>query len=72
MSVAPPVLRIFLLEAPTPALAQLSAALPELVCTPLGLEVPLGEVGPEEVLALCLRFGITARATRIVEGARSG
>ncbi|HEV8600346.1 MAG TPA: hypothetical protein VGQ69_13370 [Gemmatimonadales bacterium] len=72
MSVAYPVLRIFLLDAPTPALAQLCAALPGLVSTPLGLEVPLCEHGPEEVLALCLRFGITARATRIVEGPRSG
>ena len=61
------VLRLFLLEAPPHALLSLSAALPELVRTPLGVEIPLGELGPEEVLALCLRFGITAGATRIVE-----
>jgi hypothetical protein len=67
MSAVEPVLRLFLLEAPTPALAALQAALPEFVGTPLGLEIPLRGLGPEEVLSLCLRFGVTARATCIVE-----
>ena len=67
-----PVLRIFLLDAPTPALSLLSSAVPGIVRTPLGLEVPLSDLGPEEILALCLRFGITARATRIVEAPPSG
>ena len=67
-----PVLRLFLLEAPSPALVGLQAALPGIVTTPLGLEIPLREHGPEEILALCLRFGITARATRIVERPGSG
>lgn len=66
------VLRLFLLEAPSPAVAGLRALLPELVCTPLGLEIPLRDHGPEEILALCLRLGITARATRIVERPRRG
>ena len=65
-------LRLFLLDAPGTALAALQAALPDLVTTPLGVEIPLGERGPEEVLALCLRFGVTAGATRIVERALPG
>jgi hypothetical protein len=67
-----PVLRLFLLEAPCPAVAALRVLLPELVTTPLGLEIPLRDHGPEEILALCLRFGVTARATRIVERACPG
>jgi len=66
------VLRLFLLDAPSPALANLCALLPGVVSTPLGLEIPLRDQAPEEILALCLRFGVTARATRIVERARSG
>jgi hypothetical protein len=65
-------LRIFLLDAPTPALAQLCEGASGRCQHSAGLEVPLGDLGPEEVLAVCLRFEITARATRIVEGARSG
>lgn len=73
-SVCPPelVLKLFLLDAAAPALASLSAALPGVIRTPLGLEVPLREIGPEEILALCLRLGITARATRIMELPRRG
>jgi hypothetical protein len=66
------VLRLFLLEAPSPAVAALRAELPELIATPLGLEIPLRDHGPEEILALCLRCGVTARATRIIERPRSG
>lgn len=72
MPAAEPVLRLFLLEAPPPALAALRAALPGLVSTPLGVEIPLRELGPEEILALCLRLGVTAGATRIVERAIPG
>jgi len=61
------VLRLFLLDAPTPALAELLVLLPDVVSTPLGLEIPLRDHRPEEILALCLRLGVTARATRIVE-----
>lgn len=53
-------------------MAALRVLLPELVTTPLGLEIPLRDHGPEEILALCLRFGVTARATRIVERACPG
>jgi hypothetical protein len=72
MPAAEPVLRLFLLEAPGTALAALQAALPGLITTPLGVEIPLREHGPEEILALCLRFGVTAGATRIVERAIPG
>ena len=66
------VLKLFLLEATPPSLTGLRAMLPDLVCTPLGLEIPLRDHRPEEILSLCLRFGITARATRIVERSLSG
>jgi hypothetical protein len=66
------VLRLFLLDASAAALAALTAALPGVVRTPLGLEVPLRDLGPEEILAHCLRLGITARATRILESSRPG
>ena len=63
-----PVLKLFLLE-PSGAVAALRTLLPALVPIPLGLEIPLGDYRPEEILALCLRCGVTARATRIVERA---
>ena len=66
------VLRLFLLEAPSPALDHLRQLLPELVPTPLGAEIPLGDRAPEEILALCLRCGVTARATRIVQRVPAG
>lgn len=72
MPLAQAVLRIYLIEAPPAALEQLRAALPGLVVTPLGLEVPLDQLGPEEVLACCLRFGVTAQATRIVGSSPAG
>jgi len=37
-----------------------------LVRTPLGFEIPLVDSPPEEILSLMIRYGITARATRIV------
>ena len=66
------VLRLFLLDGPPGGLSRLMAASTDLVRTPLGLEIPLGDRAPEEILALLLRYGITARATRIVEGPLSG
>jgi hypothetical protein len=66
------VLRLFLPEGQPAAFGRLQAMLPSMRRTPLGLEVPLGEVAPEEILALCLRAGLTARATRIVERTPSG
>jgi hypothetical protein len=62
-----PVLRLFLLDTPVPGLPALRAALPPHVATPLGLEIPLIDREPEELLALCLRYGVTARATCIVD-----
>jgi hypothetical protein len=53
-------------------MAALTAALPGTVSTPLGLDIPLDERAPEEVLALCIQWGITARATCIFERGRSG
>ena len=67
-----PVLCLFLPEAEPAALGLLQQLLPAMRRTPLGLEVPLGEVAPEEILALCLRVGLSARATRIVERISSG
>ena len=61
-----PVLRLFLLEHYS-GIERLRAALPPHRMTPLGLEIPLGEFDPEEILALCLQHGVTARATSIVE-----
>jgi hypothetical protein len=72
MMSASPVLRLFLPDGSPDGLAALTAALPGTIPTPLGLEIPLDEHAPEEVLALCLQWGITARATRILERTRSG
>jgi len=62
-----PVLRLFLLDAPGAALTRLRLLIPELVETPLGVEIPLRDRAPEEILSACLRVGVTARATRISE-----
>jgi hypothetical protein len=67
-----PVLRLFLPELTPGALARLRQSLPGLVLTPLGLEIPLDNRAPEELLALFLRYGVTARATRIMARAPSG
>ena len=67
-----PVLRLFLLDGPPGGLARLLATSKDLVRTPLGLEIPLGDRAPEEILSLLLRHGITARATRIVDRPPSG
>jgi hypothetical protein len=66
------VLRLFLPHGSADGMAALTAALPGTVSTPLGLDIPLDERAPEEVLALCIQWGITARATCIFERGRSG
>jgi hypothetical protein len=63
---------LFLPSASAEGLNRLQAAIPDLVRTPIGLAIPLGDRGPEEILSLCLRCGVTARATRIVEPSASG
>ena len=72
MSDSAPVLRLFLPELTSASLARLRQSLPGLVLTPLGLEIPLENHAPEELLALLLRCGVTARATRITGRAPSG
>jgi hypothetical protein len=66
------VLRLFLPEVSPPALSRLRASLPGILLTPLGFEIPLGDRAPEEILSLFLRYGVTARATRIAVRAPSG
>jgi hypothetical protein len=66
------VLRLFLPELNSAGLCRLRRALPDLVLTPLGLEIPLNNRAPEELLALFLRHGVTARATRITVRTPSG
>jgi len=65
-------LQLLLPEGPPPALIALRSLEPGLRLTPLGFEIPLHDRAPEEVLALCLRCGITARATRVVREPPSG
>lgn len=61
-----PTLRIFLPDGPPGSVARLCAGLAGAVRSPLGVDIPLTDQAPEEVLALCLRLGVTARATTIV------
>ena len=68
MSTRVPVLRLFLLEH-NPRLDRLRAVLPPHSATPLGLEIPLIDHDPEEILALCIQYGVIARATCIIERA---
>ena len=67
-----PVLRLFLLDGPRAGFEELRASLAGLTPTPLGLEIPLDDRAPEEILALLLRHGITARATCIADRPGSG
>ena len=68
----PTLLRIFLPDGPPGSLALLCTRFPGTTLSLLGVEIPLTDCGPEEVLALCLRHGVTARATRIVTNKRPG
>jgi len=72
MPVPSPVLRLCLLEGPRAGFERLRASVAGLRPTPLGLEIPLEDRAPEEILSLLLRHGITARATRIVDRSHSG
>ena len=67
-----PVLRLVLPSLSGPAFGRLLQELPGAVRGPGILDLPLAEHGPEELLALCLRFGVTARGSRIVGGGRPG
>ena len=53
-------------------MALLRASLPDILLTPLGFAIPLGDRAPEEILSLFLQYGITARATRITVRGPSG
>ena len=67
-----PVLRLFSPRLSGPAFHRLRRELPEAVRGPGRLDLPLAEHGPEELIALCLRFGVTARGSRIVPAGGSG
>ena len=66
------VLRLFLPEITPTALDGLRATLPGILMTPLGLEIPLDDRAPEEILSLFLQHGVTARATSITLRGPSG
>jgi len=66
------VLRLFLPEITPAALDCLRATLPGILITPLGLEIPLDDHAPEEILSLFLQYGVTARATCITLRGPSG
>ena len=67
-----PVLRLLEPRLSDPAFHRLHREVPGASRTRGALDLPLADHGPEELLALCLRFGVTARGTRIVGGGRSG
>jgi hypothetical protein len=62
---APFHLELLFPDAGARALARLADALPGLRVTPIGLDIPLVELGAEEALAVCLRLGVTCRGTRV-------
>lgn len=72
MPAGAPLLRLILPDTDAAALARLGALVPGLRATPLGLEIPLGDLGAEEALALCLRCGVTCRGTSVIEPIRGG
>lgn len=51
---------------------RLAEALPGLRATPVGLDIPLIDLGAEEALAVCLRLGVTCRGTRVVASPGAG
>jgi hypothetical protein len=69
---AEPVLRLLLPRASRPAIARLGRELAGAVRAPGRLDIPLGDRAPEEILAVCLRCGVTARGSRIVGRSPSG
>jgi hypothetical protein len=66
MADAPPHLQLLLPDLSGLSSARLAEALPGLRATPLGIDIPLIDLGPEEALAVCLRLGVTCRGTRVV------
>jgi len=52
--------------------ARLAEAIPGLSATPVGIDIPLVELGAEEALAVCLKLGVTCRGTRVVASAGAG
>jgi hypothetical protein len=67
-----PVLRLVEPRLSDPLFGRLRRELPGAVRAPGRLDLPLTEHGPEELIALCLRCGVTARGSRIVQGGGSG
>jgi hypothetical protein len=72
MADAPPHLQLLLPDLSGFSYAQLAEALPGLRATPLGIDIPLIDLGPEEALAVCLRLGVTCRGTRVVASPGAG
>jgi hypothetical protein len=66
VSSAEPVLRLLLPRLSSPALARLEREFPGAVLGSGILDVPLADRAPEEVLALCLRCGVTPRGSRVL------
>jgi hypothetical protein len=64
-------LHLHLPDGPAGSLTRLCEGLPGSRRTPTGLRIPLADHTPEEILALCLRLGVTARATTITPGGAS-
>jgi hypothetical protein len=59
-------LQLILPEVSSRSYARLAEALPGLRLTPIGLDIPLIDLGAEEALAVCLRLGVTCRGTRVI------
>jgi hypothetical protein len=72
MADAPLHLQLLLPDLSEASSARLTAALPGLRATPLGIDIPLIDVGPEEALAVCLSLGVTCRGTRVVSSPGAG
>jgi hypothetical protein len=72
MADAPPHLQLLLPDLSGFSYVQLAEALPGLRATPLGIDIPLIDLSPEEALAVCLRLGVTCRGTRVVASAGAG
>lgn len=67
-----PVLRLFRPRLSDLAFLRIQRELPGSIHLPGALDLPLEEHGPEELIALCLRLGVTARGSRVVSGDGSG
>lgn len=65
-------LQLILPEISPLAYVRLAEAIPGLSATPIRLDIPLVDLGPEEAISVCLRFGVTCRGTRIVPAPGAG